>query len=296
MLGRNWILLMVTSASFATSLGFNKVIVVEIGPFTLAFLRALLALPLLLAALPFLGAGKQHVFQVIRPALSAGLLLVAIPFTAISYGQQTITSGLGGILYAAMPIFTILFAHFLIEDEAISMFKIIGLLIGMMGVAVAIGPEILMNGIGPGAKGEWVTLIAPLSYALGTVYLRRHRNLHPVALISAMFIVAALAMLPFTVFLEAPLLMRPGKGSLVALAGLATVGTALPALLNYLLVQRAGATNASLSMFFTPFFAIIYGAVLLGERLAPQALLGLFLIILGSFVVTRLANQPGKSG
>ncbi|MEO8388742.1 DMT family transporter [Polaromonas sp.] len=290
MLGRNWILLMVTSASFATSLTFNKVIVVEIGPFTLAFLRTLLALPLLLAILPLLGATKQHIFQAIRPALLAGLLLVAIPFTAISYGQQTIASGLGGILYASMPLFTIVFANFMIEDEKITAIKIVGILIGMVGVAIAIGPDILINGIGHNVKGELVTLIAPLSYALGTVYLRRHRNLHPVALFSAMFIVATLVMLPVIFLLEEPLLMRPSNGSLVALAGLATVGTALPAVLSYLLIQRAGATNASLSMFFTPLFAIIYGTFLLGERLPPQALLGLVLIILGSIIVTRLKN------
>jgi drug/metabolite transporter (DMT)-like permease len=290
MLGRNWILLMVTSASFATSLGFNKVIVVEIGPFTLAFLRTLLALPLLLTMLPLLGASKQHILQAIRPALLAGLLLVAIPFTAISYGQQTIASGLGGILYASMPLFTILFANFMFKDERITAIKFIGILIGMVGVAVAIGPEILINGIGNNVEGELVTLIAPLSYALGTVYLRRHRNLHPVALFSVMFIVAALVMLPVIFFLEEPLLMRPSNGILVALAGLATVGTALPAVLNYLLIQRAGATNASLSMFLTPLFAIIYGAFLLGERLPSQALAGLGLIILGSIIVTRLKN------
>ena len=287
---------MVTSASFATSLTFNKVIVVEIGPFTLAFLRTLLALPLLLAILPLLGANKQHILQAIRPALLAGLLLVAIPFTAISYGQQTIASGLGGILYASMPLFTIVFANFMIEDEKITAIKIIGILIGMVGVAIAIGPSILINGIGHNVKGELVTLIAPLSYALGTVYLRRHRNLHPVALFSAMFIVASLVMLPVIFLLEEPLLMRPSNGSLVALAGLATVGTALPAVLSYLLIQRAGATNASLSMFFTPLFAIVYGAFLLGERLPPQALFGLVLIILGSVIVTRLKNWPGKSG
>jgi drug/metabolite transporter (DMT)-like permease len=83
MQGRNWFLLMVTSASFATSLGFNKVIVVEIGPFTLALLRAVLALPLLLAVLPFLGSGKQQILKIIRPAFCAGLLLIAIPFMAI---------------------------------------------------------------------------------------------------------------------------------------------------------------------------------------------------------------------
>lgn len=287
---------MVTSASFATSLTFNKVIVLEIGPFTLAFLRTVLALPLLLAILPLLGANKQHTLQAIRPALLAGLLLVAIPFTAISYGQQTIASGLGGILYASMPLFTIVFANFMIEDERITAIKIIGILVGMGGVAIAIGPGILINGIGHNVKGELVTLIAPLSYALGTVYLRRHRNLHPVALFSAMFIVASLVMLPVIFLLEEPLLMRPSNGSLVALAGLATVGTALPAVLNYLLIQRAGATNASLSMFFTPLFAIAYGAFLLGERLPPQALCGLVLIILGSVIVTRLKNWPGKSG
>lgn len=231
---RNWLLLLATAATFASSLPFNKVIVGEIGPVTLAFLRAITALPFLLIVLFAPGGRLPRSLAEARPALLAGLLLVAIPFAAIAWGQQHIASGLGGILYSAMPLFTILFAHFLVADEKLSAWKVAGAALGMAGVAMVIGPGILVGGLGRSIEGEIVTLVAPLSYALGTVYLRRHRHLHPIALMTIMFCAASLALAPVALLLETPFAIAPAAPTWAALAGLALVGTALPALLNYL--------------------------------------------------------------
>lgn len=296
---RDWALLLATAAAFASSLPFNRVIVGEIGPITLAFLRALTALPLLAAILLATGGRLPRTLSEAGPALLAGLLLVAIPFAAIAWGQQHIPSGLGGILYATMPLFTILIAHVLVADEKMNAGKAAGVGLGMIGVVIVIGPDVLLEsvlagGLGRGIEGELVTLVAPLSYALGMVYLRRHRHLHPIALMNLMFLAATVALVPIAFALEEPLAMRPAVPTLVALGGLALVGTALPALLNYLLIRRVSATNASLTMFFMPLFAVAYGAVLLAESLAPQAFLGMGLIIMGSLFVTRpvVATKP----
>ena len=70
---------------------------------------------------------------------------------------------------------------------------------------------------------------------------------------------------------------------------MAVVGTIMPAALNYVLVQRVGATRASVSMFLMPMIAVLFGTVFLGERLGLNALAGMALILCGSVIVNGAA-------
>ena len=119
-----------------------------------------------------------------------------------------------------------------------------------------------MLGFGREPLGEAVTLAAPMSYALGTVLLRRRPPMNPLRLTAGMFLVGQAIMLPVAIAEGA---VDHGLGDLlrlrtaVLLTGLALAGTAMPAFLNYLLIRRSGATNASLAMFFLPVFALLLG-------------------------------------
>ena len=88
--------------------------------------------------------------------------------------------------------------------------------------------------------------------------------------------------------LETPQASRFGGVNVALLFGLAVVGTALPAALNNLLVQRVGATNASLTAFFLPAFAVVFGVLILGETMTISMMIGMALIIAGSRIVTRV--------
>ncbi len=283
----HWMLLLATSATFASSLFFNHILVQEIPPLTLSFLRALVALPMAYAAMRLYKCSLPDRLADAVPALFAGVLLVAIPFAAIAWGQQYIPSGLGGILYSAMPLFTIIFAQFLISDERINLGKVIGVAISIVGVIFVIGPSVLLGGLKSQLIGQLVTLIAPVSYALGTVYVRRNKHIHPLTLTAGMFLAAAVGLLPIALVVEQPWGLSLSQPTIGALVALAFIGTAVPALLNYILIQKVGATNASLVMFFMPPFAVFFGYVILEEVLTPNYYLGMLLVISGSLIVTR---------
>jgi drug/metabolite transporter (DMT)-like permease len=289
----NWLLLVLTAATFASSLFFNHVIVTQIPPITVAALRAVLACPLAWLFMRCLGHRLPSAAGDRRALLVAGLGLVVVPFSAIAWGQQYIPSGLGGILYGMMPLFTIVAAHFLVADQPMTARKLAGVLVGICGIIFVVGPSALV-GLGKHLAGELITLVAPASYALGSIYLRRYRHIHPLVVTAGMFIGSSLVLIPLSLLIEGP---WPGaalsSGPVVsALCGLAIIGTAVPALLNYMLLQRAGVTNASLVMFFMPTFAVAFGAVLLNETLQGRTLLGMSLILAGSLLVTRPRRIP----
>ena len=275
-----WLLLVVTAASFASSILIGKVLIADLPPLTLAAMRVLLAAPLCFALLLALRRDLPAAPADRRTTLAAALGVIVIPYCALAIGQQTIPSGLSGILYSVMPLFTLLAAHFILHDERLGPRKLIGVFIGMGGVVAVIGPS-LLGGLGQHAIAELITLCGPLAYAIGTVLMRRSRHLDPVGLTTAMFLIATLILVP----------IAGGATVVVALLALAVVGTLLPAALNYLLVQRVGATRASVAMFLMPLIAVLFGVVFLDERLSLNALIGMGLILIGSLVVNGLGGR-----
>jgi drug/metabolite transporter (DMT)-like permease len=292
----NSVLLLVTAMTFALSLPFNNLLVTSISPLLLALLRAMIAFPAIWLLACWRGGGLPANRKEWWTSALGGLLIVAVPFSAIAWGQQRIASGLGGVLYGSMPLMTAAFAHLLIAEERMTLRKLVGLVVGSCGLVIVLGPSALL-GLGQALLGEAVTLVAPLSYALGTVLLKRRPPMNPLRLTAGMFLVGQVLMLPAVIterpgYHELVHLLAPGPAGL--LLALAVAGTAVPAFLNYLLIVRSGALGASLVMFIMPVFALILGAALLGETVRTNVVVGLIGILLGSWVITR--GLRGKAG
>ncbi len=288
---RQWLLLLASATSFASSILINKILVGQLPPLTLAAMRVLLASPMVFLALLVSGRELPRERADRRTALLAALGVIVVPYCALAIGQKSIPSGLSGILYSTMPLFTLLAAHFVLHDERMVARKIAGIALGMGGVVAVIGPS-LLGGLGEHAVGELITLLGPLAYALGTVLMRRSRHLDPIALMAAMFVAATFILLPIALVIEQPWQLRGGWGLVGWLVALALVGTIAPAALNYLLLQRVGATRASVALFVMPVISVLLGAVFLGERLEANAYVGMVLILVGSLVVNGIGWRP----
>ena len=199
------------------------------------------------------------------------------------WGQTHIASGLASILNATTPIWGVVVAHFFTRDERMTPRKIAGVLLGVGGVALMIGPTLLSN-LGNSALAQLACVAASLSYALAAVWARRFRKqgLSPMSVTTGQLTAGALMMLPMMLLVDQPWTrsMPPlaAWGSIVALA---LVCTAFGYVLYFRLIDSSGATNALLVTLLVPPVAILLGALFLGEMLAPQDFLGLGLIALG---------------
>ena len=129
-----------------------------------------------------------------------------------------------------------------------------------------------------------------------TVLMRRSSHLDPIGLTAGIFVASALILPPIAMLLERPWALSLDSSTLGLLLALAVVGTILPAALNYLLVQRVGATRASVAMFLMPLLSVLFGSLFLGERLGAGAFVGMALILSGSVLVNGLGLASGRGG
>ncbi|MBU6189400.1 MAG: DMT family transporter [Betaproteobacteria bacterium] len=291
---RQMALLLATSASFASSVILNKLMVNALPPLTLAASRVLLALPFCVVAMVLMRRSLPREPRDRTAVALASLGIITVPYTALAIGQQTIASGLSGILYSIIPLLTLLLGAVFLRDERLGLARFAGIATGMAGVVVVIGPSVL-GGLGEHAVAELITLCGPIAYASAMVLMRRFRHIDPVSLTTGAFVAASTVLVPLAFIFERPLDSRPDVGSLLTLLALATVGTLMPAVLNYLLVRQVGATRAAIAMFLMPVVAVLGGWSFLDERLGIHAFAGLALILLGSFLVNGRFGRAGAA-
>ena len=290
---RHWLLLLASASTFASSILINKVLVGQLPPFTLAAARAVLAAPICLLAMRLAGRRLPVSTRDRRTVVLAALGVVVVPYCALAIGQQTIPSGLSGILYSTMPLFTLLVAQLALHDERMGLRNLAGVGLGIGGVVAVIGPS-LLGGLGSHAIAELITLCGPLAYAMGTVLMRRSTHLDPLGLTAGIFLASAVILPPVALLLEQPWTLSVNAATVGLLLLMAVVGTILPAALNYLLVQRVGATRASVAMFLMPLLSVLFGAVFLDERLNTGAFVGMALILSGSVLVNGLGVAASR--
>jgi drug/metabolite transporter (DMT)-like permease len=284
---RVWVWLLALSVLWGGSFFFAKVAISQLGPFTVVFARVALAA---LALNIVLASTTASLFQRQTPwsaYFSMGLLNNVLPFSLIFWGQTEIASGLASILNATTPLFTLIVAHFFTADEKVNRTKIAALLTGLAGVAILVGPDVLVGSTS--LWGQLACLGAALSYAFAGVYGRRFRTLGvaPLEAAAGQVTASAVLILPIMLFVERPWLLpsAPSPAVWLALGGLAVLSTALAYVLYFRILAAAGATNLLLVTFLIPITAILLGAIVLGERLAPRHFAGMALIGVGLVLI-----------
>lgn len=290
----DWSLLLALSILWGGSFFFVGVAVKALPPFTIVLLRvviAALALHLVLratrTAMPWDG-------RIWLAFFGMGVLNNAIPFSLIVWGQTHIASGLASILNATTPLFTVLVAHALTADERLTKGRIAGVLIGLAGVVVLIGPQALA-GIGKDVMAQLAILGAALSYGFAAIFGRRFKRMGvpPLATATGQVTASSLLLLPVAMLVDRPwTLDSPGLPVWGAVVGLALLSTALAYVLFFRILASAGAVNLMLVTFLIPVSAILLGSAFLGEALTLNDFLGMALIGLGLATIDgRLAGR-----
>jgi drug/metabolite transporter (DMT)-like permease len=273
----------VLSILWGVSFFFSKVALAELPPWTLVLGRfGIAALALLLSA-----RVSGHRIPT-SPRLWAGFAVLGalnsfIPFGLIAWGQVQLTSGLASILNATTPLFSALVAHAW-GDERLSAHRLAGVVIGLAGACVLIGPGVLGD-LGGHTLAELAIVSAAVSYACAGTYGRRFRTLPPVLPVAGMMSTAALMALPIALTVDRPWTLTVGARTWGALLGLALLSTALGFVIYFRVLGTAGATNVMLVTLLMPVIALLVGAAVLGEAVTGTALAGMTLIGAGLLVI-----------
>ncbi len=273
-----------------------KIAVQQIPPLTLVAGRVACAAAALVLLVRLRGLRFPTPGPVWGVFLLMGALNNAIPYTLISLGEVTIDSGLASVLNASMPIFTVLLAHFLIVDERLHWEKLLGVVLGLGGVVVLVGPEAL-RGLETHFWAQVAVVGAAVAYALAAIVGRRYlRDLPALVSSAGQLSGSTLLMLPLSLLADHPWRLNPSWGPVAALLCLSLLGTALAYLLYFFLLKEAGATRTSLVTYLLPLTGIVWGALLLGEAIHWRMLAALLLILAGiTLTGGRLSRRRPKT-
>jgi drug/metabolite transporter (DMT)-like permease len=285
MTAQEWVLLLFLSFLWGGSFFLSAVAIKEIAPFTLAFARMALA-ALALAAVAF-ATGLR--FPKDAASWGAyfimGAVMSAVPFSLIYYGQTQISGGLASILNATTPLFALVFAHIFTHDEKITVQRFSGVLAGLGGVILIMGPAALAES-GTRVAAQTAVLGAAMCYGVASIYGKRFRDASAVVTACGQLTAGAAFLLPMAAVADHPLSRPlPGLVSLACVVALALFSTALAFIVYFRILRRAGATNVTLVTLLVPVSAILLGALILGETLAPRHFGGLALIACGLVII-----------
>jgi len=224
--------------------------------------------------------------------LVMGLLNNVIPFSLIAWGQTTIESGLASILNASTAIFGVLLAAIVFADERLIPRKIIGVLLGFIGVAIAIGIESLAN-FDVRSMAQISILLASFSYGCASVWARKTlKSLPPHTSALGMLTGSTLIMIPLAFVIDGPPSFSLLPETWIAIVYIAVAATTGAYLLYYRVLSMAGSGNLMLVTLLIPPIAIVLGALVLNESIPPAALIGFAIIALGMLILDgRLAAR-----
>jgi drug/metabolite transporter (DMT)-like permease len=211
---------------------------------------------------------------------------IAAPFLLIGFGEQYITSSLAALLIAADPLFIALLAMRFDATERATSWRLVGLVIGFVGVAALVG--LTFTGESLEAVGAAMVLGAAGCYAISALLFKRLAGIAPLGVTATTLSTAALLLMPFAlVRVPTQVPSLPVIGSLL---GLGLVCTALAYVIYFSLIVEAGATHAALITYVNPAVAVVLGVVVLGEPVTLGTIVGFALIIIGCALST--ARRP----
>ena len=299
MTSKEWVLLVILSILWGGSFFFNGIAVKELPTLTVVVCRVGLAAITLYGLMRIMGLKMPSAApgsssnsgsssgRIWLAFFGMGLLNNALPFCLTVWGQHHLASGVASILNATTPLFTVIIAHGLTQDEKMTGGRLFGVFAGLIGVTIMIGEDTLRT-LGIHMAAQIAILAAALSYAFAGVFGRRFRDMGvtPMATATGQVTASSILLLPMALIIDQPwTLPMPSLTTISALVGLATLSTALAYVIYFRLLATAGATNLLLVTFLIPISAIMLGVFVLGEDLDSKHVIGMALIGVGLIAI-----------
>jgi drug/metabolite transporter (DMT)-like permease len=286
----DWLVFFALGLMWGSSYLFIKIGVETLEPFTLIALRLAIGLAVLATVVFLAHEALPREPRIYGHLVVMSVINIALPFFLITSAEQTTDSALAAIINGSVPLFTIVIAALVLDDEPITVNRLIGLVVGFIGVVV-----IVSRGLGSGESsvtGELALIGSSISYAVGAVYSRRNvRGLRPMipALfqVGFAFVITAVLALIF----ERPFETQFRPDAVFAVVWLGILGSGFAYLAVFRLFSHWGATRTSLVAYLLPVVGIVLGFIVLNEQIDGRIALGTALVIGGVALVNAKYGQ-----
>jgi drug/metabolite transporter (DMT)-like permease len=261
-----------------------RVAVRDLSPATLVLARCSIAALLLLPIAAARGE-LRPVLPYWRAVLAFAAVEIAVPWVLLGAAEQEISSSLTALLIAAVPLIGAVIARTTGNRDRLGLQSVIGLFVGLAGVAAIVG----VNAEGASPVPIAAVFLVALCYAVGPVILQLHLSELPaLGVITASLAITAVAYVPFAA-LSWPSRM-PSAEVIWSVVGLAVVCTAIAFLLFFALIEEIGPVRATVITYINPAVAAVLGVVILEEDFTVGMGVGFALVLAGSVLATRTSR------
>jgi drug/metabolite transporter (DMT)-like permease len=286
---RGWALFAAVSVIWGMPYLFIKIAVEEISPSLLAWSRLTLAALVLLPVAWKLGAlrGLRERWRILTVFAAVEM---AVPWPLLGFGEVHISSSLAAILVATVPLFVALIATRFDHSERPTATRLVGMLIGLAGVVALVGIDI--GGQSDELLGALAVLVVAFLYAIGPMIVKRRlSDVDPLGPVAASLGIAALLVTPFALT-DLPD-STPSADTFASIAVLGLLCSALAFLFFFRLIAEVGPGKATVITYVNPVVALALGVAILDESITAGVVVGLLLILAGSWLSTDGRLPPG---
>ena len=288
---KNWTLVFLLGFLWGASFLFVEILLNYISPFMIVYLRVSLASLILILYLILSKIKFQFSFLLVFNFFIMGMLNNVFPFLLITYGQQTVSGGLASILNANTSFLTILLASLILKNEPLTKSRIIGVLIGVIGVIIVVGYGNIYD-LFDKDSGKFLILLSGLSYAFAAIFAKvRLQNIQPEVAATGMLTMSTLILSPFIFLFYGNEVSSLNIISMSYSLLFAVICSVLAYFIYFKILLSTGAGNLLICTIIIPPSAILLNAIVIGELITLNELIGLVVIIFGLLILDgRLKN------
>lgn len=284
---RAWVLFGAMSVIWGMPYLFIKVAVGVVAPPVVVAARTSLAALVLVPLAARAGALRPALARW-RPLLAFTVVEMAVPWLLLTDAERRIPSGLTGLLLAMVPLVGTVVSYALGEHDALAPRRLLGLAVGIAGVACIVGLDL------HGGEGAWRSVLEIVGVSIGYavapfIAARRLAGVPDLGLVAVSLATVAIVYVPIAVVVR-PDAVPPAR-VLAALVALASICTGVAFLVFFALIAEAGPAKATLITFVNPAVAVLLGVVVRGEPFTVATAVG-FVLVLGG---CRLATSTGRT-
>ena len=277
---RGWILFAAMGVIWGIPYLLIKVAVDEVAPATMVLARTAIA-ALLLMPVALARGQVRALLPRWKPLALFAVIEICVPWLMLGFAEQQISSSLTGLLIAAVPLVGALLAHYGPAGDALDGRRVVGLLLGVAGVAALVGFEVRVDDI----RAVVAIGVVAIAYAVGPLILSRHlADLPGTGVMAFSLLLSAIIYLPAGIA-QAPDHWPSGK-VVAAIVTLAVVCTAIAFLVFFALIAEVGPARATVITYVNPAVALLLGVAILDESFTVATGVGFGLILLGSVLAT----------
>ncbi len=285
----DYFILVLLSLIWASAFFNIKIATYSYGPITIAFLRIFFGMiPVLL--LCFYKKIKIEVFSKDWKWFAAiGIINLVIPFFLIAYGVQKVQSNLAAILMSTTPISATILAHLFIDKEKINLVKILGIILGFLGIVYLFSENLLIND--ENLFSALMILVGSSFYVIGGILTLKISHKKNENVTASILIWGTIFVCPISLIIEQPWNLNPSLESTLSLIYLGVFPTGIAWLLRFMILKRNGLVFQSQVAYLIPIFGVILGYLFLNELVTSKILISLFIVILGIYFVKKSGDK-----